>query len=80
MYLSKEGELLMSAAQAAYEAYCRSKCMRSSVSGLPLPPWDKLDSVSRNAWFAAAGTVTVYLASAEGANEDNSVGMKQKLR
>lgn len=39
--------------QIAYEGYCSHTGWKSLISGVTLPPWNKLDDLIKEAWVAA---------------------------
>lgn len=59
--LDEQGEKMMRAAQAGYEAYAARAGWKSLVTGDPLPQWSQLPGSVANGWFAAATAVHASL-------------------
>ncbi len=55
-----DGQELLSAAEAAYEAYRAQAGGRSLATGAVIPPWAGLMPTIREAWTAAAGAAKAH--------------------
>jgi hypothetical protein len=59
--LDAEGEKMMRAARAGYEAYAKRSGWKSLVTGDPLPQWRDLGGPIANGWYEAAVAITESL-------------------
>lgn len=61
MRLTEEQELTMEMAKVGYESYAAYTGNKSAVTGDDLPTWYELPGAVRNAWFASAQGMVMFL-------------------